>query len=124
MHEFLTRGDDRVDHRTVTSETIGAKWTLGKLFPDEKHFDVVRRQLTRRLPLLTSDVYRELVIAMKEQWPAKAEQWTTVKTYPTCMKIVSRAANRVFSGKELCRYCFTADVFPRRVFKQLIAGHR
>ncbi|EME83697.1 uncharacterized protein MYCFIDRAFT_137369, partial [Pseudocercospora fijiensis CIRAD86] len=39
----------------------------------------------------------------EQNWPANKTEWTRVKTHPTCMKIVSRAANRVFAGKTLCR---------------------
>lgn len=103
MHEFLTKGDDRVDHTSIGRESIAMDWAIGNQFEDQGHFDVVRRQLTRKLPMLTADVYSELVLSMQQQWPAKADEWTTVNTYPTCMKIVSRAANRVFSGKEMCK---------------------
>lgn len=102
VHEFLSKGDDQIDHQSLGAESLATKWTIGNDFLGEAHFDVVRRQLTRKLPLLTSDVYSELVLSMKEQWKASADEWTSVKVYPTCMKIVSRAANRVFSGAELC----------------------
>lgn len=69
---------------------------------DGPHIDVVRRQLTRRLPLLTADVHEELALAMEQNWTPK-EEWTTVAAYESVMKIVSRAANRVFCGTELCR---------------------
>lgn len=101
-HEFLSRGDDELNVHALGAETIAAKWTIGDSFRGDTHFDVVRRQLTRKLPLLTEDVYSELVLAMNQQWPATKSDWTTVKIYPTSMRIVSRAANRVFSGEELC----------------------
>jgi len=119
--EFLSIPDDRVDHETIGRESIAFDYIMDrKKFPDSSHFDVVRRQLTRKLPLLTNDVYHELVLSMKRNWPAKTEEWTTVNIYPTCMKIVSQAANRVFSGKVLCRnpvFLDSSRLYAQNVFK-------
>ena len=101
--EFLNIPDNRVDHETVGRESIAFEYIMSsKQFPDNSHFDVVRRQLTRKLPLLTNDVYHELVLAMQRNWPVNDKEWSTINIYPTCMKIVSQAANRVFAGKVLC----------------------
>jgi len=118
-YEFLSIGDDRVDHETVGRESIAHKWTVGPGFENSSHFDVVRRQLTRKLPLLTTDVYNELVLSMQRNWPV-GKEWQTVNTYPTCMKIVSQAANRVFSGKVLCRnpeFLDSSRLYAQAVFK-------
>jgi len=103
MTELINLSDDQVDPHIVNQESIATYYTTGTDVSDGPHIDVVRRQLTRRLPLLTNDVYDELVLAMHDQWRVSEKEWSTVKPAPTCMKIVSRAANRVFSGKELCR---------------------
>jgi len=117
--EFLNKGDDRVDHNTIGRESIAHKWTIGKNFESAAHFDVVRRQLTRKLPQLTADVYAELVMAMEQQWSPSTE-WKTVNIYPTAMKIVSQAANRVFSGKVLCRnpqFLESSRIYAQETFK-------
>lgn len=103
LHELVNLTDDQLDPFIPNSESIAAKYTVGYDVRHGPHIDVVRRQLTRRLPLLTADVYEELDLAMKDNWPVNSADWTTVKAYPTCMKIVSRAANRVFAGTKLCR---------------------
>lgn len=103
IHDFLNLPDEQVDAFFSMGETITSKYTVGHEVSRGVHIDVVRRQLTRRLPLLTNDVYDELVVAMKANWTDSADKWTTVKAYPTTMKIVSRAANRVFCGAELCQ---------------------
>lgn len=103
LNELLSISDDKVDAYTPNAETVAQKWTTGKDIQHGAHIDVVRRQLTRRLPLLTTDVYEELRLAIKDVWNASEGEWTSVNAYPTCMRIVSRAANRVFAGKELCR---------------------
>lgn len=103
MAELLTFSDDDVDPFHPNQETIASKYTIGSDVGQGAHIDVVRRQLTRRLPLLTPDVYEELSLSMIDHWKATSTGWTTVKAYPTIMKIVSRAANRVFAGAVLCR---------------------
>jgi len=67
------------------------------------HIDLIRNQLTRKLPMITNEVYEELVLAFKDYWPVSKGEWTTFKAVDTCTKIVSRAANRAFCGAELCR---------------------
>lgn len=66
-------------------------------------FDVLRRQLTRKLPLLTGPVYDELDRGFKQYWGTDTESWVEVEAFPTCLKLVTRAANRVFCGAEICR---------------------
>ncbi|KAF2216781.1 hypothetical protein CERZMDRAFT_32202, partial [Cercospora zeae-maydis SCOH1-5] len=101
--EVMSYSDDQVDPHVLNNEGIAQSYTIGKNFSDGPHIDIVRRQLTRKLPTLTTDVYDELVQAMREQWPATSNKFVSVKAYDTCMKIVSRAANRVFCGSKLCR---------------------
>ncbi|KAH9845361.1 P450 monooxygenase [Teratosphaeria destructans] len=66
--------------------------------------NVVRHQLTRKLPLMTKAVHDELVLGFSDQWRLRDdEEWVSVPALKTCMNIISRAANRVFSGEQLCR---------------------
>jgi hypothetical protein len=67
------------------------------------HLDIIRHQLTRKLRLFTSNIYSELVLGFENQLGAQKDEWTTVLAFESCMKMVSRAANRVFTGAELCR---------------------
>lgn len=121
VYEFLAIGDDRVDHLTIGREDVAHHYTMDlKKFPGSEHFDVVRRQLTRKLPLLTNDVYDELVLSMKQNWPVNNKEWATINIYPTVMKIVSQAANRVFSGKVLCRsseFLESSRLYSQNVFR-------
>lgn len=103
LNEFLNMPDNKVDPHLPNSESIATKYTVGEGMSDGPHIDIVRRQLTRKLHTLTTDVYEELVISVQQNWNANKTTWTKVKAHPTCMKIVSRAANRVFAGKTLCR---------------------
>lgn len=103
LHEVLALSDEQLDFQGPNLDATQPRYTTGTDVIDGPHIDVVRRQLTRRLPLLTADVHEELALAMEQNWQPKADEWTTVKAYESCMKIVSRAANRVFCGTELCR---------------------
>lgn len=103
LNELLSLPDDRVDPLLPNQESIATEYTVGSDVSHGPHIDIVRRQLTRRLPLITTDVYEELVFSMKDNWKVNGQDWTTVMAYDTCQKIVSRAANRVFAGTELCR---------------------
>ncbi|KAM3424782.1 hypothetical protein BST61_g6763 [Cercospora zeina] len=103
IQEVMNYSDDQVDPHVLNREGIAQPYTIGYNFSDGPHIDIVRRQLTRKLPTLTTDVYDELVQAMHDQWPATSNNFVSVKAYDTCMKIVSRAANRVFCGSTLCR---------------------
>lgn len=103
LQEVLSLTDEQLDHQGPNQEATQPKYSTGEDVNDGPHIDVVRRQLTRRLPLLTADVHEELALGMDSNWQPKANEWTTVKAYESCMKIVSRAANRVFCGSELCR---------------------
>lgn len=102
--QALSRQPDTVlSFIEIARETIAVKYT-GDADLDDNHYhlEIVRKQLTRKLPLLTSDVYNELVLGIEDQWAAKRGKWTTVPGFDSCMKIVSRAANRVFCGPDLC----------------------
>lgn len=65
------------------------------------HFDIVKNQLTRKLPLFTEAVLEALIEGFKEEWGVD-EVWRRVKVWGSCMGVVSRGANRIFSGVELC----------------------
>lgn len=106
IFEIMAMPDTRIDIETPLQDTISSDRLVG---PGIGHaqsvqFGVVRRQLTRKLPSLTSDVHAELARAMKQQWPVKQEEWTAIKVQPTVVHVVCQAANRVFCGAELCKF--------------------
>ena len=105
LKELMQRPDEDLSTRAVLVELIAAKWTgdLDVAAHNPFHLDVVRHQLTRKLPALTEHVYTELVLGFQEQWNATSHEWTDLVIWDTVVRIVSRAANRVFSGTELCR---------------------
>jgi hypothetical protein len=103
ISELMQKSDAEVDLLKTLQETLAMRWTGDMdLLEDPIHINVVRHQLTRKLPLLTADVHAELVLGFEDQWKT-SEEWTTVPAAKTCANIISRAANRVFSGTELCK---------------------
>lgn len=104
VRELLQKSDDEVDLRRVLKELVASYWTGDEdIAGSGIHLDVIRHQLTRQLHMFTSDVHSELVQGFEAHWNAPKDEWMTVDALQTCMKIVSRAANRVFSGKDLCK---------------------
>ncbi|KAL9087230.1 MAG: hypothetical protein Q9165_006724 [Trypethelium subeluteriae] len=104
MHELLQKSDAEVDAHIVLNERIQATYTVGDdISIDNFHFDIVRRHLTRSLPLLVEPIYEELALAFKDKWSVAQDGWTSIKVLSTCTKIVARVASRVFTGVELCK---------------------
>ncbi|KAF2173523.1 hypothetical protein M409DRAFT_61895 [Zasmidium cellare ATCC 36951] len=104
IRELLAKPDDEVDLRGVLKEMVASYWTGDEdIAGSGIHLDVIRQQLTRKLELFTEDIHVELEQGFQEHWNAGKDKWLAVTGLDTCMKIVSRAANRVFSGVELCR---------------------
>lgn len=104
IKDLIAKPDDEINLLMVLRETLATKYTGDNdLAEDPFHLDVVRHQLTRKLPLVTKAVHDELVLGFEDQWKLNGDAWTTVPAMKTCMNIISRAANRVFSGEQLCR---------------------
>jgi len=121
MKQISSLPHDKIDAEVMHAESLQTKYTVGEDISgyNAYHFDVVRRQLTRKLPLLTEDIAQELVLACQDQWGSTTE-WNSVRVYETCMRIVSRAANRVFGGKDLCRnqeFLEASKMYSQAVFK-------
>lgn len=104
--ELLEKTDEEVDAEIIHDQQIQRYYTQGPLgyhiTKNQFHHDVVRRQLTRKLPLLTPAVYDELRLGFNAYWGQDCDNMKKVDIYRTCTKIVSRAANRVFAGSQLC----------------------
>ena len=97
------RPDTEVDSQGSQNETIQAKYTIGdpEMYVNNFHMKIVRNQLTRRLAELADAIAEELAIGFKVQWGFPKE-YKELLIYDSCLKIVSRAANRVFVGVPLC----------------------
>ncbi|KXS95203.1 hypothetical protein AC578_6928 [Pseudocercospora eumusae] len=104
MKEVYQRPDKDVNIMAMLRENLAVKYTGDSdIALDAFHIDLVRQELTRKLSLLTPVVWEELNLGFQDEWIIKQDGWTSVVLLPTASRIVSRAANRVFSGTELCR---------------------
>ena len=104
IKDFLQEPEENINLLVVLQEFMAIEYTGDSdILAHPFHLDIVRNQLTRKLPLLTAEVHAELVLGFEDQWKVKSNEWTAIPALKTCSTIVSRAANRVFSGAELCR---------------------
>lgn len=105
--DLISRSDSELSSDDIHIEQLQVNYTLGSkgvhLMRFPLQFDVLRRQLTRKLPLLTNAVYDELDRGFKQYWGTDTENLIEIEAFPTCLRLVTRAANRVFAGEEICR---------------------
>lgn len=104
MDNMLQQAEQDVDLKAMLQEFLAAKYTGDEDIASEPHhLDVVKHELTRKLPMLAPDVYSELLLGFADRWKIKKDGWTAVPAFQPAVNIISRAANRVFCGTELCR---------------------
>lgn len=97
--------ESQLDVHSSQTETIQAKYTVGNpdIFDNAFHVNVIRNQITRNLAFFTPAIAEELDLGFGKHWGTSTE-WKTVEAWPTILKIVSGAANRVFLGTPYCSY--------------------
>lgn len=96
--------EEVLDVHRVQDETMQLPW----VFPD-KHilgerlqFEVVRNQLTRSIPRITSCVAEEIDFGFSRSWGHDPD-WKPVRVWTSTLRIIAGAANGVFCGKPLCK---------------------
>jgi hypothetical protein len=109
IRELVRKPDDEVDLHIIHWEQLANRYTSRpEVFLNPIHLSVVKRQITRKIPTFSDDLYFEMTAAFASEWSSGKDSTREVAVYGSCIKIVSRAANRVLSGKELCR-CFPSS---------------
>jgi hypothetical protein len=104
VRELVRKPDDEVDLHIIHWEQLANRYTSRpEVYFNPIHLSVVRRQLTRKLPTFSDDLYREMAASFASNWGTEKDSSNKVAVYRSCIKIVSRAANRVLSGVELCK---------------------
>ena len=92
-----------LDRPVCINEKLQASYTVGDeaIYRDSRlHSDIVRKHLTSKLALIFEDIAEELALGFSHYWGTTSD-WTRVKVLDSALKIVSRAANRVFVGLPL-----------------------
>ncbi|EME80810.1 uncharacterized protein MYCFIDRAFT_139852 [Pseudocercospora fijiensis CIRAD86] len=104
MREVYQRPDADVSIMAMLRDNLAVRYTGDSdIAVGAFHIDLVRHDLTRKLSLFTPDIYDELSLGFQDEWHPKSDEWKPILLYETTIRIVTRAANRVFSGTELCR---------------------
>lgn len=68
------------------------------IYMNALHFDVVRRQMTKKhMPFFASMTAEEIEAAFGDIWGTSRE-WTTINGWDTCGRIISRTAERMMLG--------------------------
>ncbi|EPE34336.1 Cytochrome P450 [Glarea lozoyensis ATCC 20868] len=104
--ELLAKSDSEIDMKIIHEEQLMHEYTTGSL---GRHvvdvpiqYDILLRQVNRKLPLLISAFNEELDKSFCHYWGTDTS-YSEVNLSETCEKIVTQALNRIFAGKEICR---------------------
>ncbi|KAH9482089.1 Cytochrome P450 monooxygenase 151 [Psilocybe cubensis] len=90
----------------VRSNPVFYQWdhTLGVDVSDNPyHINIVRGPLTRNLANQFNDIHDEMVLALNDMIPCKADEWTSVPVFEGLVEVISRITTRAFLGIDLCR---------------------
>ncbi|KJX93327.1 cytochrome p450 like protein [Zymoseptoria brevis] len=101
MDEIIHAPEHQVDFFEPNITSAGVKYTLGPHFTTGPHITLVKRTLTRKLPLLVSAIDVEVQKALRLHWPMDAHTWSAVRVLPACTKIGRQVLQRTFCGPEL-----------------------
>ena len=103
VRHILSMPEREIHTAEPQQEVIQAPYTIcdPDIYANRFHFDVVRRQLSKNLALFTEDIGEELALGFEQYWGTSSD-WTTIRAWDSALKIVARAANRVFVGAPLC----------------------
>lgn len=105
FHHHLSQPDTILDHKSPQNTFLHSKYTISddRIMAKTFHYEFIRSQLIRRLPLVTQNLHEESSLAFDEIWGKATESWSEISLIKTCMRIVSRTSNRVFVGAPLCK---------------------
>ncbi|KAI1822654.1 ent-kaurene oxidase [Xylaria intraflava] len=96
--------EDILDVDNTQDQTLQTKWTVWDdvVAKERLHVHVVRNQLNRNLTNITEAIADEISWGFSRMWGMERD-WTDVKIWDTCLRIVAGAANGAFCGQPLCR---------------------
>ncbi|EME80604.1 uncharacterized protein MYCFIDRAFT_141937 [Pseudocercospora fijiensis CIRAD86] len=105
LRELCQKSEDEANLYIVLTEFLAIEYTMqDDVTRDPFHLSIVKHQLTRKLPIMTADIQTELALGFDQHWQVDVgNEWRTISAFGTCTSIISRAANRVFCGPDLCR---------------------
>ena len=97
--------------KEVHSDALEADYTMlnPEIVRHPVHEDVIRKDLTRQLGSLTTEIMEELGSGFDQYWGFDTENWKEACVFENMMRIIARTSNRVIVGLPLCecRGCCT-----------------
>ena len=103
IKNVFSRSDSELSAIEAQREVIQAKYTISDkdIYMNEFHLEIIQRQLTKNIPLLTKDIAEELALAFRRYWGV-ASGWVEIRLLESVLKIVAQAVNRSFLGLPIC----------------------
>lgn len=101
---FFEQKKDILDHRATGFDAVETQYTMpcGHILESPTHIAIIKKDLTRELGNLTSQLVDEVEQGLKELWGTDTENWQEVVLWDTIMALVTRTFNRILVGKPLC----------------------
>ncbi|KAH8824882.1 cytochrome P450 [Flagelloscypha sp. PMI_526] len=99
---IASRPDDILNAKDVTFDTAQFEYTVGhsEITSNDMIDILIKRELTRTVGLLNREITEEVVDSMDGLFGNG--EWITTGVFDSLTRIVGRAANRTFVGKDLC----------------------
>ncbi|KAI9830674.1 MAG: hypothetical protein M1826_004503 [Phylliscum demangeonii] len=97
--------DSVLDPMAIHKEMLEMTYTISHpaLVQRPIHLDIIRRDLTRQLGNLTTEIMTELSAAFDETWGTDTENWKEINVLQNMTRVVARTSNRIFVGAPMCR---------------------
>ncbi|KAL4884492.1 cytochrome P450 [Aspergillus karnatakaensis] len=106
LRELILKSDADLDHSILHEEQLQIYHTQGALGHHTAEvplqYDIVRRQLSRQLPLVAEALHDEVDRSFRHYWGSASTATREINLSETCTNIVIRTANRVFAGPDVC----------------------
>jgi hypothetical protein len=105
MLHLLNRPRDELSSFGALLETIQLPYMISDrdVYMNVIHFDVVRKNLTKKdVGALASVTAEEVDVAFRECWGTH-EQWMAMNGWDACGRVIARTALRILIGLPLCR---------------------
>ncbi len=104
MKWIVDQGENVLNTAAMQREVLQADWTLldPNMARNPIQEAIVKRNLTRSLGSLISDIEDEINMSIDEYWGCDTENWVDIGAFQTMNKVISRTSNRVFVGAPLC----------------------
>jgi hypothetical protein len=108
--------EDILEVTLTGNRSIQTDWTIwdDEVANNPFQMNVIRRQLTQNLDVLTPVIAQELQLGFEREWGTSTDTWKEIHTWASSLSLIAGAANSAFCGQPLCRYCRT-NVLPKRL---------